>query len=353
MAGVIVVLCLSVVAALFLLQGKETAAYAGQKTEAAAEVSTTAPVKVLVKVTPAPSKPSVGLTCITETLSKVVASAYNDMCNRLYVKLELDEDGFFNPAPASMKEISIVHPKTVGYAISLRGREDYSALFAAAKKDENWLKMGCALLDVAFRKVFATNVVKDFVAIVSNHMQKEMVMISIEPDDYISKFKDNIQPSRLTGVHIIVVGTRQGHFSCPTEGLWKQQESLDLAILLNKKLPQPISIGTTVAVAELQFVSGQSGACKSVTKVTEELQGCNGKSTQKKFLCGPKIYYAETDSTMKAMASYAKKYGLNCALLDSEVGQLAAKYVMRSMSSLNCNSTGTSGRGDVADNDDA
>lgn len=353
MAGMVVVLCLSVVAALFLLQGKETAVYAGQKTEAAAEVSTTPAVKVLVKVTPPASKPSVGLTCISETLSKLATSAYNDMCSRLYVKLHIDEDGFFDPVPASMKEITIVHPKTVGYAISLRGTEDYSVIFAAAKKNENWLKMGCALLDVPFRKVFATNVVKDFLAIVSHNIQKEMVMISIEPDDYISKFKDNIQSSRLSGVHIIVVGTRQGRFSCPTEGLWKQQESLDLAILLNKKLPQPISIGTTAAVAELQFVSGRGGACKSVTKVTEELQGCNGLSTQKKFLCGPKIYYAETDSTMKAMASYAKKNGLNCALLDSEVGQLAAKYVMRNMANLNCNSTGTSGLGDFADNDDA
>ncbi|XP_054925227.1 uncharacterized protein [Dermacentor andersoni] len=353
MAGMLLVLCLCVVLAVWLLQGKESPAYAGQKTALAAKVTTSGPVKVEVRATAPPSKPSVGLTCITDTLLKVSTSAYDDMCARLYVKLTIAEDDTFDPVPLSVREIQALHPKTVRFAISLRGIKDQALLFKGIRQHHDWVEKGCALLDVPFQKAFMTNLVEEFIDCVSINMRKEMVMMSIEPDDYTNKLKDIIQPSKMPGVHIIVVGTRKGRYSCPTDYLWRQKESLDLAILLNKKMPQPVSIATTAAVAEFQFASGQGGACQSVKKVTGELQGCHAKSKQKKFMCGSKIYYTESDAAMKAMAIYAKKNGLNCAVADAEAVDMAAKYVERSMTNLNCNSTDTSAHANTADNDNA
>ncbi|KAL3247092.1 hypothetical protein MRX96_057249 [Rhipicephalus microplus] len=299
-----------------------------------------------------PSKPSIGLTCICEDSTKLSMAAYDDMCSRLYVRLSYDKYGLLIDVPDTIRDIIELHPKKVGVAASFRGVENEMTLFESLKKEDAWLAVGCGLLEVPFRKVFATHLIKNFLAIVSKKVPPEMVMISIEPDDYISRLAENIESSKLAGVSIIVVTPRKGDFSCPTEGLWKQKEMLDCAIMLNKNLTQPVSIATTAAVAELKFASGKRDVCKSVTKVTTEVTGCSGIFKQRKFMCGSKIYYAESDVTLSEMASYAKKNGLNCALLDTEMGQLSAKYIRRSMFNLNCNTTSKSKHNEVYDDDD-
>ncbi|XP_075728946.1 uncharacterized protein LOC142771355 [Rhipicephalus microplus] len=360
MAGMAVIICISAVAALLLLQGTDAPTTQGALMQTQTTEDTTTKSRptnatkatTLTTVELPPSKPSIGLTCICEDSTKLSMAAYDDMCSRLYVRLSYDKYGLLIDVPDTIRDIIELHPKKVGVAASFRGVENEMTLFESLKKEDAWLAVGCGLLEVPFRKVFATHLIKNFLAIVSKKVPPEMVMISIEPDDYISRLAENIESSKLAGVSIIVVTPRKGDFSCPTEGLWKQKEMLDCAIMLNKNLTQPVSIATTAAVAELKFASGKRDVCKSVTKVTTEVTGCSGKFKQRKFMCGSKIYYAESDVTLSEMASYAKKNGLNCALLDTEMGQLSAKYIRRSMFNLNCNTTSKSKHNEVYDDDD-
>ncbi|KAL1466514.1 hypothetical protein MTO96_042680, partial [Rhipicephalus appendiculatus] len=320
LAGVVLVLCISIVAAVLLLQGSDAPASYGalRRTETMEHVTKSRPTNAtkattnttMTTVAPPPSKPPIGLTCICDDSTKLSIAAYDDMCSRLYVRLAYDKYGLLIDVPDTIRDIIELHPKRKP------GRQ-----------------FGCGLLEVPFGKVFATNLIKKFLAIVSKKVQPGMVMISIEPDDYISKLTENIESSKLAGVNIIVVTPRKGDFSCPTEGLWKQKEMLR-------------------QWQELQFASGKGDVCKSVTKVTTEVKGCSGVFKQRKFMCGTKIYYAESDVTLSEMASYAKKNGLNCALLDSEMGQLSAKYIKRSMFNLNCNATLKRRRSEVDEDDD-
>lgn len=359
MAGVVLVLCICVVAALLLLQGTDAPSSYGalRKTETMEHTTKSRPTnatkttKATTTAVPPPSKPPIGLTCICDDSTKLSIAAYDDMCSRFYVRLAYDNYGLLIDVPDTIGDIMELHPKRVGVAASFRGVENETTLFERVKKEKAWQAIGCGLLEVPFGKVFATNLIKNFLTIVSEKVAPGMVMISIEPDDYISKLTENIESSKLAGVSIVVVTPRKGDFSCPTEGLWMQKEMLDCAIMLNKNLTQPVSIATTAAVAEMQFAAGKGDVCKSVTKVTTEVQGCNGPYKQRKFICGGKIYYAESDVTLSEMANYAKKNGLNCALLDSEMGQLSAKYIKRSMFNLNCNATLKSRHIEVEDDD--